>query len=89
MWCKVTDLSSDQRLAIEALLGRGLQEDEAVNVQPSRVAQEAPGGDERKRAFERYLADCDRIAGRARDVSDERIEAILEKALEHVRHPSK
>ena len=36
MWHLVKDLSPDQRLALEGLLGRRLSEDEGLSVQPSR-----------------------------------------------------
>jgi hypothetical protein len=40
----IKDLSPDQRLAIESLLGRRLADDEGLNIQPPRVLKEAPTG---------------------------------------------
>jgi hypothetical protein len=88
MWYKASDLSSDQRLAIESLIGRSLQADEGLNIQLSRVLKEAPSGEERSLAYSQYLEDADRIARRARDVSDEELDSLIDDACDHVRHPS-
>ena len=84
----VKDLSPDQRVAIEGLLGRPLREDEGLNIQPSRVLKEAPEGEERVRAYRDYLANCDRIAQRADGVSDEEVDAAIEEACHHAQHPA-
>jgi hypothetical protein len=84
----VKDLSPDQRVAIEGLLGRALREDEGLNIQPSRVLKEGPTGEERARAYRDYLANCDRIARRADSVPDEDLDAAIDEASHHVRHPA-
>ena len=84
----VKNLSPDQRVAIEGLLGRPLREDEGLNIQPSRVLKEAPTGEERARAYRDYLANCDQIAQRADGVTDEALDAALDEASPHARHPS-
>jgi len=76
----VKDLSPDQRVAIEGLLGRALREDEGLNIQPSRVLKEGPTGEERAHAYRDYLANCDKIAQRADDVSDEELDAAFNEA---------
>jgi hypothetical protein len=84
----VKDLSPDQRVAIEGLLGRPLREDEGLNIQSSRVLKEAPNVEERTRAYRDYLANCDKIAQRADGVSDEELDAVIDEASHHVRHPA-
>jgi hypothetical protein len=84
----VKDLSPDQRVAIEGLLGRALHEDEGLNIQPSRVLKEAPIGEERARAYRDYLANCDKIAQRADGISDEELDAAIDEARHHAQHPA-
>jgi hypothetical protein len=88
MWHKVKDLSPDQRLAIESLLGRRLADDEGLNIQPSRILKEAPEGEERKRAYQRYLSHSDALADRAAQVSDDELDGAIDEACDHVRHRS-
>ncbi len=83
----VKDLSPDQRVALESLLGRRLLDDEGLAIQPSRVLQEAPVGEERARAYRDYLANCDKIAQRADGVSEEELDAVIDEACHQVRHP--
>jgi hypothetical protein len=80
MWHRVSDLSVEQRHTIEALLGRGLREDEAVNIHPSRILEDAPVGPARQQAFREYLADLDHFADRARNVSDDELDALADEA---------
>jgi len=88
MWRKVRDLSTEQRLAIESLIGRGLTEDESLNIQAARVLSEAPTSDERARAYRLYLDTLDEFARRAEGVRGEELDAIIDEACNHVRHPS-
>jgi hypothetical protein len=87
MWHSVKDLSPDQRLAIESLLGRRLADDEGLNIQPSRVLKEAPTGEERSRAYDHYLGHLDALARRAETVPDEELDATIDEACNHARHP--
>jgi hypothetical protein len=86
MWHKVKDLSPDQRLAIESLLGRSLADDEGLNIQPSRLLKEAPSGEERSRAYDQYLGHLDALAARAENVPDDEIDAAIDEACDHARH---
>ena len=86
MWYEVKNLSSEQRIAIEGLIGRRLQEDEGLNIQPSRVLKEAPTGEDRARAYRQYLGHLDRLGGRADNVSDAELETIIDEACHHARH---
>jgi hypothetical protein len=88
MWHRVKDLSSEQRAAIENLIGRSLREDEGLNIQPSRVLKEAPSGEERSYAYSRYLGHLDQLARRANDIPDEELDAVIDEACDQVRHPS-
>ena len=88
MWHRVKDLSQEQRLAIENLIGRSLQEDEGLNIQPARILKEAPAGEERVRAYHRYLGHLDKLADRAKDVPDGELDALIDEACNRARHPS-
>lgn len=83
---RVKDLSPEQRLALEGLIGRSLSEDEGLNIQPSRLLQEAPVGVERDRAYREYLAHIDKLAARVQDLPDEELNAIIDEACDHARH---
>jgi hypothetical protein len=82
----VKDLSPNQRLAIENLLGRALQDEESLTIRPARILKDAPTGEERVRAFRRYQDDLDRIADRVKDVPEAEIDAAIDEALHAVRH---
>jgi hypothetical protein len=86
MWHKVKDLSPDQRLAIEGLLGRRLADDEGLNIQLSRVLKEAPAGEERARAYGEYLGHLDTLSRRAENIPDEELDATISEACDHARH---
>lgn len=58
----VRDLSHEQRLAIENLLGRGLRDEESLTIRPARILRDAPAGEERVKAFRRYQDHLDRLA---------------------------
>ncbi len=88
MWHLVRDLSSEQRIVIESLLGRRLQDDEGLDILPSRMLKEAPAGEERTRAYRQYLDHLDMLSGRVEDVSDAEIEEIVSEACDHARHPA-
>jgi hypothetical protein len=84
----VKDLSPDQKLAIESILGRSLSEDESLTIRPAKVTKDAPAGEERVRRFRQYTADLDQIAGRVKDVPEDEIDAAIDEAAHYVRnHP--
>jgi hypothetical protein len=80
---RVKNLPPEQRLAIEALLGRSVSDDEAVSVRavmPSRLSS-----DERMaalRELDRYFA---RVEARRKLVSDEEEDAIFVEAMRSAR----
>ncbi|MGA2143630.1 MAG: hypothetical protein ABSH49_01460 [Bryobacteraceae bacterium] len=86
MWHRVKDLSPDQRLVLEGLLGRAFEEDEGLNIQPGRILKDAPVGDDRARAYGRYLQHLDALAERVKGVPDDELDALIEEAFDHVRH---
>ena len=81
----VRDLSSNQRVAIENLIGRTLRDEESLTIRPARILSDAPMGEERVRAFRRYREDLDLIADRAREVPDDKIDAAIDEALRAIR----
>jgi hypothetical protein len=82
----VKDLSADQRLAIESLLGRALRDEESLTIRPAQVLKDAPSGAERIRLFRKYLDHLDALAARVRDVPEAEIDAAIDDAMQHVRH---
>jgi hypothetical protein len=83
MICNAKDLSADQKAAIETLLGRRVQEDEAVSV---RTFEPVTVSHERKleiaNELRRYFAEVD--AAR-KPVSEEETEDIITEAMRSVR----
>jgi len=85
---RVKDLSPEQKLAVEALLGRAVSNDEAVSVRaivpaaiiPSKLSQEERA--EALRRLDRYFA---RVDARRKPVSQEEEEAIFMEAMRSVR----
>ena len=85
---RVKDLSPEQRLAIEGLLGRTVSENEAVSVRavaPPVIIPSALTSDQRNTALEqlhRYFSDIDT---RRKPVSEEDELAIITAAIRSVR----
>jgi hypothetical protein len=82
---QVKNLSPDQRVVLEALLGRTLREDESLTIRPSIVLKEAPTGEARVQAAKRYIDDLDRMGQRVKNVPEGEIEAAIDEAIKHVR----
>ena len=55
----VKDLSPDQRVAIEDLLGSTLLDEESLTIRTARILKDAPTGAERVTAFRRYQDSLD------------------------------
>jgi len=85
---KACDLSPDLRRAVEALLGRDLQEDENISVRAFRgnIIKSAPKGKSREEAFGRLRTRIDETARRAHGVPEEEIDAAIDEAADYVRH---
>jgi len=86
MWHRVKDLSSQQRAAIETLIGRALRDDEGLSIQSSLIVKDAPTGEERIRAYDQYLGHLDKLAARAVDIPDAEVDAIIDEACHQARH---
>lgn len=80
---KVTELSADMRQAMESLLGRPLQEDEAVTV---NTYKPAPKGRARREASRRLLDRIHKTAQKAAEIPDRQIDAAIDEAADYVRH---
>jgi hypothetical protein len=80
---KASDLSSEQRMALESLLGRALSDREAVSV---RAFEPPPLSDEQRQeilaGLDAYFA---RIDAKRQSVPDEEAEAIINEALRSTR----
>ena len=79
----VKDLSPDQKMAVESLLGRPVSEQETVSVQ----AFEPPAISDQRRqeiaeALRQYFAEVD---GKRQPVSAEEAEDIMNEAMRHTR----
>ena len=83
---RVRDLSSEQRLAIESLIGRKLQDDEGLSIQPSHILHEAPVGEERSRAYASYLGHLELLSSRVGDIPDPELDAVIDAACDYARH---
>ena len=82
---KVAELSADTRHAMESILGRSLQEDEAVAINTYKLA---PTGRVREEASGRLLERIDKTAQRVAGVPEEQIDAAIDEAADYVRHHS-
>jgi hypothetical protein len=83
------ELSPEMRRAAEVLLGGALDADEMITVRTSkgRLLKEAPTGEVREEAFRRLFDRIDQTAKRAEGVPEEDIDAAIDEAVDHVRHP--
>ena len=82
----VRDLSSNQRVAMENLLGRRLSDVESLTIRPARILRDAPTGQERARAFGGFRHSLDTLAERVKDIPEDKIDAAIDEALSAVRH---
>jgi hypothetical protein len=82
---QVKNMSAEQKVAIESLLGRSLRDDESLTIRPSHILKGAPTGQERAILFRRYQDHLDELAGRVADVSEDEIDASIDEAVRHVR----
>jgi hypothetical protein len=84
----VKDLSPEQRVAIESLLGRSVSEDEAVSIKalnPSAIVPSRLTEEERKAALEKLDLYFARVDAQRQPVSQEDEEAIIDEALRSAR----
>lgn len=86
MMHQVKNLSPEQRLALEALIGRSLNQDESLVVRPCRNVKPAPQGKDREEAANRLFAHLDKLSERVKDVPDNELEALFQEACDHAKH---
>lgn len=82
----VKDLSPDQKVVIEGIVGRALRDDESLTIRPSKIIKQAPQGADRTASSRQYLGSLDRIAERVKDVPEDELDAAIDEALDDVRH---
>jgi len=78
------DLAPPVKAAIESLLGRSLQDDEQVSVRAFQ-RHPAPQGEAWQKAAHRLEEQLGRMTEKAKEVSQEEMEAAFDEALLHVR----
>ena len=85
---KARDLSPDIRTAVEALLGRPLQDDESIAVKAFKgeVVKPAPTGSLREKAFQRLQSRMDNTGRRLCGLPEGELDAAIDEAVETVRH---
>ena len=84
----VKDLSPEQRRAVENLLGRPLEEDEAVSIKsirPSAIIPSRLSPQERAEAIEKLRQYFAKVDAQRNPVSEVEEEAIINEALRSVR----
>lgn len=81
----VKDLSADQRVVIESLLGRELDDAETLSIRPIPVIQEAPPLDRRREIAGNLRDYFARIDGQQPDAPPEELDDAIDEALRHVR----
>ena len=88
MMYQVKDLSPDQKLAIEGLLGRSVSEDEAVALRafaPAEIIPSTLTSEQRQQAIEALSAYFAKVDSRRKPVTDEEEQAITTAAIRSVR----
>ena len=80
----VKDLSPDQRLVVEALLGRAVSDEEAVSVRavaPTAIVESTFSNEQRRRALEGLKVYFDKADSRRKPVTEAEEEAIITEAI--------
>jgi hypothetical protein len=81
---KASELRPQTRAAVEAELGRSLQDDEEVSIM-AFAPHEAPTGEARREAGHKLQEHLNRIDQKTKGVPEEEIEEALNEALRNVR----
>jgi hypothetical protein len=82
---KVSDLPPDVRQAVGWLLGRPLEPEEHISVMAYQPHQ-APAGKERAELARRLNERIDKIAAKLEDIPQTELDALIDEAVDHVRH---
>jgi len=70
------DLSPEEKSVVEKFLGRSLADDESFDIQAYRC-HPAPQGEDRQAAWKRLNSVTDRMAEKAKRLSDDDLDALL------------
>jgi hypothetical protein len=81
----VKDLSTDQRVAIESLLGRALGDRERVSIRPVPVSRDAPPLSRRSEVAAMLRDYFARIDAEQPHAAPKELDAAIDEALRHVR----
>lgn len=81
----VKDLSSSERDAVEAILGRALGDGESVSVRPVSVVQEAPGRGRKLEIAAELRRYFERLDAALTPCAQDDLDAAIDEALEHAR----
>ena len=82
----VKNLSADQRITIESILGRALGDEESLIIRPARMLKDVPAAAERTYLLRRYQDQLDTFTERVKDVPESEIDSAIEEAVQYVRH---
>ena len=80
----VKNLSADQRIAVEGILGRALRDEESLIIRPARMLKDAPTGPERACLFRRYQDHLDAFAERVKNIPENEIDSAIDEAAQHM-----
>lgn len=81
---KANELRPQTRAAVEAELGRSLEDDEDVSIMAFST-HEAPSGDARRNAAQKLQSNLQRTDKKTAKMNGKQAEAALEEALKHAR----
>ncbi len=81
---KASELKPQTRAAVEAELGRSLQDDEDVSIM-AYSSHESPAGDARRQAAQQLRAHLERVDGLAPGAGEEDVKDALNEALRQAR----
>ncbi len=82
---KASDLPPDVRQAVGRLLGRPIEPEEHISVMAYRP-HEAPAAKERAELARRFKERIDKTAAKLGDVPEAELDALIDEAVDHVRH---
>lgn len=83
---KAGDLSPEQRAAVEAMLGQKLSDTDTVKVGAEKAPEAAREEQERAAAADRFLESAREMHKRVADVPEEELYALIDEAVDQVRH---
>ena len=81
----VKDLSAEQRMAIESLLGRALLDEEALSIRPIPVTKDAPPLSRRREIAKQMREHFAKLDQQTQDIPQDEMDGAIDEALTHVR----